>query len=284
MFKLQGLLLKVRRSKRLFYSHNFKKSIRYSLSQFFCSFAPQTRKYMNSKPPYDFKAGALLLVDKPLEWTSFDVVNKIRFALKKTLKVKKIKVGHAGTLDPLATGLLLICTGKYTKQIDSLQAMFKEYTGTIKLGATTASYDAELEEEEHFDISGITEEAMQQARLQFIGAIEQMPPIYSAVKIKGVPAYKQARSGKDVKLKARNISIHNFELTKIEMPFVDFKVSCSKGTYIRSLAHDFGKALNNGGYLTALRRTKIGEYSVDDAWVLTDLIDHIQQNYDPLED
>lgn len=234
---------------------------------------------MNSTAPYDFKTGALLLVDKPLEWTSFDVVNKIRYALKRTLGIKKIKVGHAGTLDPLATGLLLICTGKYTKQIDGLQAMFKEYTGTIKLGATTASYDAELEEDQQFDISQLKFEDLEAIVPQFVGEIDQMPPIYSAVKIKGEAAYKKARAGKEVKLKTRKITIHDFLLTNIEIPLLDFKVSCSKGTYIRSLAHDFGKALNNGGYLTALRRTKIGDYHVDDAWVLNDLIQHIEDNY-----
>ncbi len=239
---------------------------------------------LNQQPPYDFKSGALLLVDKPKTWTSFDVVNKIRYTLRKALGIKKIKVGHAGTLDPLATGLLLICTGKYTKQIDGLQALFKTYTGTIKLGATTPSYDAELEEDQQFEVKHIDQEELGKARIQFLGEIEQMPPIYSAVKIKGVAAYKKARAGKEVKLKARNITIHHFELTKIDMPFVDFEVACSKGTYIRSLAHDFGKALQSGGYLTALRRTQIGDYKIEDAWVLSDLIQHIEENYSPLQD
>lgn len=231
---------------------------------------------------YDFLAGATLLVDKPLEWTSFDVVNKIRYALRKTLDVKKIKVGHAGTLDPLATGLLIICTGKSTKTIDSIQALYKEYTGTIKLGATTPSYDAETEEDATFSLDGLTEDKIKANCQQFIGPIAQFPPIFSAIKVDGQPLYKKARKGEKVEVKARNITIHDFDLTRIELPEVDFRVKCSKGTYIRSLAHDFGKTLNNGGYLKALRRTKIGEYSVDNAWDLPELIKHIEENYDPI--
>ncbi|MCP4442240.1 MAG: tRNA pseudouridine(55) synthase TruB [Aureispira sp.] len=231
---------------------------------------------------YDFLAGATLLVDKPLEWTSFDVVNKIRYALRKTLGVKKIKVGHAGTLDPLATGLLIICTGKSTKTIDGIQALYKEYTGTIKLGATTPSYDAETEEDSSFPTDGLTEEQLKANCAQFIGPIAQMPPIFSAIKVNGQPLYKKARKGEKVEVKARNITIHEFELTNIEMPKVDFRAKCSKGTYIRSLAHDFGKALGNGGYLSALCRTKIGEHSLEDAWNLPELIKHIEENYEPV--
>lgn len=227
---------------------------------------------MNAQPPYNFEEGALLLVDKPLTWTSFDVVNKIRYALKKSLGVKKLKVGHAGTLDPLATGLLLICTGKYTKQIDSLQAMTKEYTGTIKLGATTPSYDAESEEDNSFPTEHLKESDLRAAASNFMGDINQYPPVFSAIKVDGKPLYESARAGIEVEVKSRMVSIYNFDLTRIALPEVDFLVSCSKGTYIRSLAHDFGKALDNGGYLIALRRTKIGDYSVDDAWDLEALI------------
>jgi tRNA pseudouridine55 synthase len=231
---------------------------------------------MNSNPPYNFEEGALFLVDKPLHWTSFDVVNKLRFALRKATGNKKIKVGHAGTLDPLATGLLLICSGKYTKQIDSLQAMEKEYTGTIKLGATTASYDAESEEDAHFSYEHLTSADLETAANFFVGAIEQFPPMFSAIKVDGKPLYLAARKGESIELKARPINIMAFDLTKIELPFVDFRVACSKGTYIRSLAYDFGKKLNNGGYLSALRRTKIGLFSVDNAWKLEELIAHVE--------
>ena len=232
---------------------------------------------MNSKPPYNFEEGALLLVDKPLNWTSFDVVNKIRYALKKSLGVKKIKVGHAGTLDPLATGLLLICTGKFTKQIDSLQVMTKAYTGTIKLGATTPSYDAESEEDSSFPTDSLEVDALIEAAQSFVGDINQVPPVFSAIKVDGKPLYESARAGINVELKARAVSIYDFDLTRIEIPEVDFFVTCSKGTYIRSLAHDFGKALDNGGYLISLRRTKIGDYDIKDAWNLEALIKYIME-------
>lgn len=235
---------------------------------------------MNKK--YDFLAGTTLLVDKPLEWTSFDVVNKIRGALRATLNIKKIKVGHAGTLDPLATGLLIICTGKSTKTIDNIQALYKEYTGTIKLGATTPSYDAETEEDSSFSLDGLTEDKIKANCAQFIGPIAQFPPMFSAIKVNGQPLYKKARKGEKVEVKARNITIHNFDLTRIELPEVDFRAKCSKGTYIRSLAHDFGKTLDNGGYLKALRRTKIGEHCIEDAWQLPDLIKHIEENYEAI--
>ncbi len=233
---------------------------------------------LNSIAPYDFEEGALLLIDKPLGWTSFDVVNKIRYALKKHLNIKKIKVGHAGTLDPLATGLLLVCTGKYTKQIDSLQAMQKEYTGTFKLGATTPSYDAETAEEHFFDTSKLCAEDLETARPRFIGEIDQFPPIFSAIKVDGKPLYESARQGKTVEVKSRKVTIFDFQLQEIRWPFVDFRVQCSKGTYIRSLAHDFGKALNNGAYLSALRRTAIGNYSVKEAWNLEEFILSLQKS------
>ncbi len=212
-----------------------------------------------------FKEGALLLIDKPLNWTSFDVVNKIRGTLKAKLQVRKLKVGHAGTLDPLATGLLLICTGKFTKKIDGLQGMPKQYTGSLKLGATTPSYDAEMEEDKQFPIDHITEELLQKARTKFIGQIEQVPPMYSALKKDGVPLYKLAREGQSIERKSRTVTIDTFDLTNIDLPNVDFLVDCTKGTYIRSLAHDFGAALDSGAYLTGLRRTLIGDYSVENA-------------------
>jgi len=213
----------------------------------------------------NFQDGLILLVDKPLGWTSFDVVNYLRIQICRTLGVKKFKVGHAGTLDPLATGLLLICTGKKTKEIEQLQNCDKEYTGTLKLGATTPSYDGETAENQHFNIENITPEMLHHAARQLTGNIEQVPPIFSAIKIGGKNAYIAARKGHDLQMAARPITIHRFEITDINLPFVSFRVHCSKGTYIRSLVHDFGKILNNGAYLTALRRTKIGNYNIGDA-------------------
>jgi tRNA pseudouridine55 synthase len=235
---------------------------------------------MNSKR-YNFQEGAMLLVNKPLTWTSFDVVNKIRYALRQSLNVKKIKVGHAGTLDPLATGLLIICTGKFTKTLDSIQAQVKEYTGTITLGAITPSYDAETEVSQTFPTEHLTPTQLEEVRDSFIGAQEQFPPVYSAIKVDGKPLYKRARQGEYIEVKARPVTINSFDLTRVDIPEVDFKVSCSKGTYIRSIAFDFGKKLDNGGYLTALCRTKIGEYKIEDAWDLTELITYIQENYGP---
>jgi len=213
----------------------------------------------------DFKEGKVLLIDKPLTWTSFQVVNKIRWLIKQKFQIKKIKVGHAGTLDPLATGLLILCTGKFTKKIETYQAQVKEYTGTITLGATTPSYDLESEIDQTFDFSKITSEEINAATLQFIGEIQQQPPIFSALKKDGKRLYEYARAGEEVEIPTRTITISEFEITNIELPNVEFRVVCSKGTYIRSLAHDFGKALNNGAHLSALRRTKIGEFSVTDA-------------------
>jgi len=211
---------------------------------------------MNNITPAE---GHVILIDKPLEWTSFDVVKKLKYKLK--LK----KVGHAGTLDPLATGLLILCTDKKTKQISSIQEQPKEYTGTLVLGKTTASYDLESPIIEGGNTSDLTEELLLSLIPQFEGEIEQTPPIFSAVKVNGERAYKKARAGKKVELKSRIVSIYNFEITSINLPEVNFKVNCSKGTYIRSLANDFGKAAGVGAYLSKLRRTKIGEYSVDDA-------------------
>lgn len=213
----------------------------------------------------EIQEGKVLLIDKPLDWTSFDVVNKVRWNIRKAYNLKKIKVGHAGTLDPKATGLLIVCTGKFTKRIDEIQAESKVYTGTIKLGVTTPTYDTESEEDQTFPLEHITEEMIHEATKEFIGEIDQYPPAHSAIKVDGKRLYELARAGKEVELKARRIQIYDFKITKIELPFVEFEVHCGKGTYIRSLANDFGKALNSGGYLTELRRTKIGDFSVENA-------------------
>ncbi|GAA4141286.1 tRNA pseudouridine(55) synthase TruB [Sphingobacterium kyonggiense] len=226
----------------------------------------------------NFAEGAVLLIDKPVTWTSFDVVGKLR----NSLKPLKIKVGHAGTLDPLATGLLIVCTGKMTKKIDGFQAEDKEYTGTITLGATTPSYDLETEIDQKFDISSITEEQIQQTAINFIGEQDQFPPAHSAIKIDGERVYEKARRGEDVELKARRINITDFKIEKIELPVVHFRISCSKGTYIRSIAHDFGKALGNGAHLSSLRRTKSGDFHVDNAWDLMELINQVKQNKQPI--
>lgn len=220
--------------------------------------------------------GTCLLIDKPLEWTSFDVVNKIRSGLKYSLGIKKIKVGHAGTLDPMATGLLIVCTGKHTKKISDYQNLPKEYTGVITFGATTPSYDAETEVDGQFPFNHITPELLEEARQQFLGEIQQMPPMFSAIKVDGQPLYKKARMGEHVEVQARQVTIYELEFTDISLPQVSFRVKCSKGTYIRSLAHDLGKALRSGAYLTALRRTKIGPYKIEDAWNLEDLVEHIE--------
>jgi tRNA pseudouridine55 synthase len=222
-----------------------------------------------------FASGCLLLVDKPTDWTSFDVVNKIRGHLRRALGVKKIKVGHAGTLDPMATGLLLICTGKWTKKLADMQGMDKGYTGTLRLGATTPSYDAETEVDQTFPYEHLTPADLDAARRQLIGPLEQLPPVFSAIKVDGQPLYKKARKGEKVEVKPRPVTIHAFELTRIELPNVDFYVHCSKGTYIRSLAYDFGRLLDSGAYLTALRRTWIGPHRIEDAWDLEELVEHI---------
>ena len=214
----------------------------------------------------DFQNGQILLIDKPLNWTSFQAVNKIKYALiNKVGLPKKFKIGHAGTLDPLASGLLLICTGKFTKKISELQGQAKEYTGTFFIGATTPSYDLETEIDETFPISHIDNELIHETVKQFLGEINQKPPIYSAIKKDGVRLYEHARAGEVVEIEFRKTTIHEFEITRIALPEIDFRVVCSKGTYIRSLAFDFGKALNSGAHLTALRRTKIGDYHVENA-------------------
>ncbi|WP_100614067.1 tRNA pseudouridine(55) synthase TruB [Confluentibacter citreus] len=220
----------------------------------------------------DYQSGQILLIDKPLHWTSFQVVNKLRWELKQTFKIKNIKVGHAGTLDPLATGLLIICTGKMTKQIDTFQAQIKEYTCTFVLGSTTPSYDLETDINETFSTEHITNKLIEETTKQFIGDIQQYPPVFSAIKKDGKRLYEFARAGEDVEIKARSISIQEFEITNIDALNIDFRVVCSKGTYIRSLAHDFGKALHSGAHLSALRRTKIGDFNVADAITVVDFI------------
>ncbi|MFB0904933.1 MAG: tRNA pseudouridine(55) synthase TruB [Nonlabens sp.] len=212
-----------------------------------------------------YLTGQVLLVDKPLEWSSFQVVNKLRWLIRKEYKIKKIKVGHAGTLDPLASGLLIICTGKETKNISTYQAQEKEYTGTITLGGTTPSYDLETEVDQTFPLDQLTEDLIKETTAQFTGEIQQKPPIFSAIKKDGKRLYELARAGETTEIESRPVTIHEFEITRINLPEVDFKISCSKGTYIRSIAHDFGAALNNGGHLSALRRTAIGNYRVDNA-------------------
>ncbi|WP_162052414.1 tRNA pseudouridine(55) synthase TruB [Pontibacter pamirensis] len=214
---------------------------------------------------YDFAAGEILLINKPLDWTSFDVVKKVR----NTIRVKK--VGHAGTLDPLASGLLILCTGKYTKRIDEIQGQEKEYTGTIRLGEITPSYDQETEVTETKDISHITEESVKAAAAEFVGTIEQVPPIYSAVQVNGKRAYDLARQGKSAELKPRTITIKAFNVTAMEGAEVQFRVICSKGTYIRSLAHDLGQNLGCGAHLSSLVRTRIGDYLLKDALTIEDI-------------
>ncbi|MBS2098737.1 tRNA pseudouridine(55) synthase TruB [Carboxylicivirga linearis] len=212
-----------------------------------------------------FQAGQVLLIDKPLEWTSFDVVNKIRYSLKRYLNIKKIKVGHAGTLDPLATGLVIVCTGKATKQIEQFSGLDKQYIADVELGSTTPTYDKESEPDAIYSWEHITEELVQEKLELFRGDIEQIPPIYSALKVKGVKAYDLARKGKDVEMKARKIHISKLELIEFGEKHLKLDVSCSKGTYIRSLAYDLGVALNSGAHLSGLVRTRIGDYQLKDA-------------------
>jgi tRNA pseudouridine55 synthase len=215
--------------------------------------------------------GAVFLIDKPLDWTSFDTVNFVRALFKRFYGIRKLKVGHAGTLDPLATGLLILCTGPMTKQIEDFQAQVKTYTGTMLLGQTTPTFDLESEPNAFFPTENITNEQIETARLKFIGNIKQHPPKYSAIKIKGKRAFDYARSDEEIELKARDIHIDDFKLNLNRFPELDFEVTCSKGTYIRSLAHDFGRELGNGACLKSLRRTRIGNFKVEDAWQLDDL-------------
>ena len=220
----------------------------------------------------NIKEGELILIDKELNWTSFDVVNKIRYAIKKKFDIKKIKVGHAGTLDPLATGLLIICCGKMTKSINNFSAMNKTYSGKVTIGSTTPSYDLETKPNVHYPIDHINEKLILKTAKKFVGKIFQTPPMFSAIKKDGVRLYNLARQGKEIKIDKREILIDSFEITSFNLPEISFNVTCSKGTYIRSLAHDFGKKLNSGAHLSELRRIKIGDYSVKDSVKVMDFI------------
>lgn len=220
----------------------------------------------------DLEKGGVVLLNKPYEWTSFQAVNKVKYLLKHYYDLKKVKIGHAGTLDPLATGLLILCIGKYTKKIEEYQAQEKEYTGTFYLGATTPCFDKEKEIDNYYPTEHITEEDIYKAAEHFLGEQEQVPPVFSALKVNGVRAYEFARENKDVELKSRKITIKEFEITRINMPEVDFRIVCSKGTYIRSIARDFGSYLNSGAYLTALCRTRIGDYKLSDSQTIEEII------------
>ncbi|MEI7500506.1 MAG: tRNA pseudouridine(55) synthase TruB [Bacteroidota bacterium] len=227
---------------------------------------------------FQFENGEVLLVNKPLTWTSFDVVGKMRSIIRQRTGLRKIKIGHAGTLDPLATGLLILCTGKFTKRIDEFQGLEKEYTGTLRLGATTPSFDLETEVDETFPLSAFTDgdpltvrALIIDAANHFVTTFDQVPPQFSAIKVDGKRAYKSARKDINVEIKARQVRISTFDITRIELPDVDFRVICSKGTYIRSLARDFGLFLGCGAHLTTLCRTRIGSFNLHDAYELNDL-------------
>ena len=218
------------------------------------------------KTAEDFQNGQILLIDKPLTWSSFQAVNKLKYVLKRKYNLpKKFKIGHAGTLDPLATGLLIICTGKFTKKIPEIQSQTKEYTGTITVGTTTPSYDLETEIDATFPINHIDDALIHQTASGFIGEIDQKPPVFSAIKKDGKRLYEHARAGSAIEIQSRKTTIYEFEITRIALPEIDFRVQCSKGTYIRSLAYDFGIALKSGAHLSALRRTKIGAFSVENS-------------------
>lgn len=226
----------------------------------------------------EFAAGSTILVDKPLTWTSFDVVNKIRWNLKQQLGVKKIKVGHAGTLDPLATGLLVLCIGKHTKQINDIMVGTKTYTGTILLGKTTPSFDLETEFNQEFPIDHITEEDFERVRQTFLGEQQQVPPVFSAKQIDGKRAYDLARAGIEVEMKANTVTIEEFKIDTSDLPNVKFEVTCSKGTYIRSIANDFGEKLKSGGTLIELRRTRSGDLFVDDSKTVEEWVEFIRKD------
>lgn len=225
----------------------------------------------------DFESWVVLLINKEINWTSFDVVKKIKNLLKEKFRFKKIKVGHAGTLDPLATGLLVICTGKSTKMISEIQNQKKEYTGELTMGATTPSYDLETEIDHRYDISNISEKDISSKTKLFIGEVFQKPPIFSAIKVKGERLYEKARRGEKINIKKRKITVYNFKLTKILLPKIHFIIECSKGTYIRSIAHDFGKSLNSGAHLSKLVRTKIGEFDLKDAKSIIEFENELNQ-------
>lgn len=227
--------------------------------------------------PEAYREGQILLFNKPKHWTSFQLVKKVRYELKQLLGVKKLKVGHAGTLDPLATGLMIIAVGKKTKELQALTGLNKTYTGTFVLGATRPSFDEETEINETFPTDHITEEMIQKVVEDFTGEHEQTPPVFSAKRIEGKRAYQHARAGKEVKMRKTIVTIHNFKITDIRMPEIDFEVTCSKGTYIRSLASDFGKALNSGAYLTNLKRTAIDQFKLEEAFELEHWVEQVRQ-------
>ncbi|WP_321310580.1 tRNA pseudouridine(55) synthase TruB [Marinifilum fragile] len=224
----------------------------------------------------DFQQGAFILLNKPYKWTSFDLVNKVKFKVKHKLRVKKIKVGHAGTLDPLATGLMIVCVGKYTKKIDTYQSQVKEYIATLQLGATTPSFDLETEIDQEYPTEHITRELIDETLKGFIGSIEQRPPDYSAVKVNGKRAYEYARKGQEVEIKKKTLVIDEIEVLEFEKNVLKIRVVCSKGTYIRALARDIGQALNSGAHLTALQRTQIGDFKIDDAIEIEDFIKFLE--------
>jgi tRNA pseudouridine55 synthase len=236
---------------------------------------------MLPQKPYNLVEGEIILINKPETWTSFDVINSLRYFHKKVLGIKKVKIGHTGTLDPLATGLLILCTGKFTKQIEAFKAYDKEYTGSFILGATTPSFDRETQVDQQFEIQHITDQLILEAATNYTGNLHQKPPIYSAVKVKGKRAYDYARRDKPVELEAKPITIREFEVTHIEMPEVFFRIACSKGTYIRALARDFGQSLQSGAYLNTLCRTRVGPYHLRDAWTLDDLKEYLLQQKQP---
>lgn len=227
---------------------------------------------------YNYKVGEILLVDKPLTWSSFQVVNKLRWKMKNVIGIKNIKVGHAGTLDPLATGLLILCTGKKTKTIDTFMGLEKSYSGTITVGATRPSYDMESEIDATFPTEHITDDLIKATAAKMVGDYDQMPPVFSAKKVNGKRAYAYARAGEEVILQPKLINISKFEVTKIDGLNIDFIINCSKGTYIRSIAHDFGQLIASGGHLSALRREKIGEYDVKDAKSVEEWLEEIESS------
>ena len=235
-------------------------------------------RYKESKD-FDFIRGEILVLNKPLDWTSFDLVNKVRIMLCRLMNIKKLKIGHAGTLDPKATGVMVLCSGKLTKQIDEIQADEKEYVALLKVGATTPSFDLETEEDEQFATAHITRKTLENVLPSFVGAIEQIPPAYSAIKVDGKRAYKLARKGKEVELKSKMLVVKEIEILRFDMPEIELRIICSKGTYIRALARDIGKALNSGAYLKGLIRTRIGEYSIDQSLDLTELADMLSAHF-----
>ena len=226
----------------------------------------------------DFETGQILLIDKPLHWSSYQAVNAVKWGIKTKFNAKKIKVGHAGTLDPLATGLLIICTGKFTKKIAELQGQIKTYTGTISLGKTTPSYDLETEFDAHFDTDHISEQQLLSTAELFTGDIQQRPPVFSALKKEGKRLYEYARAGEAVEIPTRQVCVHSFKIAPKTFPAIEFEIVCSKGTYIRSLAHDYGKALESGAHLSSLRRTKIGDFSVNNAIDAASFKDLLEKN------